>query len=295
MKSLFLIILLCAGAVSAAPAQEVDRTEYTSSLNSMVSLIMNWYGSLIQSNDLISLATEDTEITAWNNYRSQYNKSITNIEIASTDLVKLNENNDYQFKIQTIIFNTGREGVQQRQELIERFMFNVPLLGRPSIKKINREQLKLTVSKGKNNSNSSYFKARQFSYAWLAYLDGVTTMTGFMDDNNWLEKASYSLKIGSLEITDSIAATLLNRHQYLAKGGHLLRSIDVQKNAILGDKLTLNLIIEWKGENASGKAVIAKIHQEIDIKILENNSWEVISIKEEHLLPDLKPWQGFLC
>ena len=94
---------------------------------------------------------------------------------------------------------------------------------------------------------------------------------------------------------NSIASALLKRNQSLAKGGHLLRSIDVQKNTGLEDNLTLNLIIEWQGENASGKAVIAKIHQEIDIKILKNNSWEVISIKEEHLLPDLKPWQGLLC
>ncbi len=292
MKSLFLMMLFCAGAVCAAPAQEVDRIEYASSLNSMVSVIMNWYGSLIQSNELISLSTEESK---WHNYRSQYPKAITNIEIESTDLVKLNENNDYQFEIQTIIFNTNSNGVQQGQKFSERFVFNVPFLDTPTIKTVNREQLEIIISESNKNSNSTYFKARQFSYAWLAYLDGVTTIVDFINDNNWLEKAPYSLKIGSLEVTDSIASALLKRNQYLAKGGHLLRSIDVQKNTGLEDNLTLNLIIEWQGENASGKAVIAKIHQEIDIKILKNNSWEVISIKEEHLLPDLKPWQGLLC
>lgn len=288
-------MLLCAGAVCSAPAQEVNRFKHASSLNSMVSVVMNWYGSLIQSNELMYLQTEDSNLINWNRYRSKYPNSITDIEIDSTDLTKLNENNDYQFKVQTIVFNTNEGGDQQHQTLTERFVFNVPFLGRPIIKTVNKKQGELTVSEQKNNVDDTYFRARQFSYAWLAYLDGVRTMTDFMDENDWLEKATYSLKIGSLDITDSISSTLLKRQEYLAEGGHLLRSIDIQKTKVMENSLTLNLIIEWQGENANGKAAIAKIHQEIDIKILKNNSWEVLSIKERHLLPDLKPWQGFLC
>lgn len=294
MKSniLLSLILLVVGAVNAASTQVEDRIAHATSLNVMVSMVMNWYGSLINTNELIVF---DTTETTWNDYRSLYPRAISHIEIMSTDLIQLNDDHEYQFTSQILIFYHDNEGLQQHQKLSERFVFNVPLLAKPTIKAISREVLDAPVSTPEPKFDSNYFKARQFSYAWLAYLDGVSSMANVINGDSWLEKARYSLKIGSLDTTDTITSILQKRHQYLAKGGHLLRSIDVQQHADDTDHIMLNLIIEWQGENASGQPVIAKIHQEIEIKITENNYWQVLSIKEQHLLPDLKPWQGFLC
>ncbi|MDF1589328.1 MAG: hypothetical protein P1P93_09290 [Gammaproteobacteria bacterium] len=294
MKSniLLSLMLLVAGVVNAASTQVEDRIAHATSLNAMVAMVMNWYGSLINTNQLIVF---DRSQSTWNDYRALYPHAISHIEVMSTDLIKLNDDHEYQFTSQILIFYHDNEGVQQRQKLSERFIFYVPLLAKPTIKAISRDVLDDPVSTPEPRFDSAYFKARQFSYAWLAYLDGVSSMTQMINGDNWLNTARYSLKIGSLETTDKIASTLLKRNHYLATGGHLLRSIDVQQHADDTDRIMLTLIIEWQGENAGGQPVIAKIHQEIDIKISENNDWEVLAINEHHLLPDLKPWQGFLC
>ncbi len=103
------------------------------------------------------------------------------------------------------------------------------------------------------------------------------------------------LKIGSEDVQGSVSSTLTKRKQYLAKGGHLLRSLDVKKLENKANTFILDLVVEWKGVNQAGKPVLAKIHQEIEYKIQKNNSWTVISIKEQHLLPDIAPWIGLLC
>lgn len=293
MKSnvLAVMILLFVGAVNAAPTEVEERVAYTSSLNAMVSVVMNWYDSLVDSNQAILF---DKSGSNWDDYRSIYPNNISHIELTGTDLIKIGDNTQYQFTTQVAIFYNDNDGKNQHQQLTEHFVFDVPFLQIPIIKTITRQQLEQNTAVVKQELNSSYFKVRQFSYSWLAYLDGISTMTDFMNGSDWLQDAPYSLKIGGLELTDSISSVLLQRKKYLAKGGHKLRSIDVQQHD--EDKnITLNLIIEWRGENAQGKPVIAKIHQEIALKIMENSSWKVVSIKEEHLLPDLKPWQGYLC
>jgi len=291
MKSnvLVILILLFVGAANAASTEVEERVAYTSSLNAMVSVVMNWYDSLVDSNQVILF---DKSQSKWADYRSFYPNNISHIDVTSTDLIKLGDNKQYQFTARVSIFYNDSDGQLHQQQLNERFVFDVPLLAKPSIKTINREMSEDKRAEAQQ-FDRLYFKVRQFSYAWLAYLDGVTTMTEFMNGSNWLNEAQYSLKLGQLELTDSIASILLQRKEYLAKGGHKLRSIDVKQ----GDdkQITLDLIIEWQGENADGKLVIAKIHQEIVLKNRDGFSWEVRSIKEQHLLPDLKPWQGYLC
>ena len=116
-----------------------------------------------------------------------------------------------------------------------------------------------------------------------------------LDAENWLESVPFSLKIGGVEKQGSLASIMVERQQILAKGGHLLRQLDVNRIAGKEDIFRLDIIVEWKGQNSAGKAVLAKIHQEITIKILNDNSWQVESIKERHLLPDIAPWVGLLC
>jgi hypothetical protein len=116
-----------------------------------------------------------------------------------------------------------------------------------------------------------------------------------MNGNAWLDKATYSLKIGAEKTQDTITSVLKKKRQLLAKGGHLLRSLDVKKEASNPNIFVIDLILEWKGTNPTGTPVVAKIHQEIKVKIKADKSWEVISINEEHLLPIIAPWMGLVC
>jgi hypothetical protein len=293
MKSILVMILFFVGAALAAPTPtEVEqRIAYTSSLNSMASIVMNWYGSLITSNEAVSFTTMDGQ---WDKYRSQYPDDISQIHITSTDLTKLDNSDKYQFKVNALIAYHSTKG--EHSELIsETFIFQVSALAKPVIKSITRDKTEQSTTVHTAEFNRSYYKAREFAYAWLAYLDGVEMMKPTLYAEQWLDKATYSMEIGDKKEQGSVSSTLVKRQQYLSKGGHLLRSLDVKPIEGKPNIFILDLILEWKGVNQVGKPVLAKIHQQIEYEILENNSWQVQSIKEQHLLPDIAPWVELLC
>jgi len=291
MKSILVVILFFVGAVFAAPTEVDDRVEYTTSLNSMASIVMNWYGSLIKTNQPVSFTATEQQ---WDKYRAQYPNNITQIQIKNTDLTKMDGSDKYQFNVNTYISYNDSAG--EYGELVsETFIFQVATLAKPIIKKITRDKTEQTTAVDTTEFNRSYYKAREFAYAWLAYLDGVKDMQKTIDAEQWLAKANYSMEIGGGEVTGAIASTLATRQQYLTKGGHLLHSLDVMPIAGKANSFMLDLILEWKGVNQTGKPVLAKIHQQIEYKILDNNAWQVQSIKEQHLLPDIAPWIGLLC
>ncbi len=290
MKSIALMVLLSVGvAVVAAPTEVDERVEYTTSLNSMAATVMNWYGSLISPEERVSFSATEK---VWDDYRSRYPENITQIKITSTDLIKHDELYQYQFKVNSLVSYTNSDG--EHSELVsEIFIFQVEPFAQSIIKNISRVKIEKTEVAQTSEFNRSHYKAREFAYVWLAYLDGVDVFKSEMYGGQWLEHAMYSMKIGGEELQGSVTETLAERKQYLAKGGHLLRSLDLRK--IENNKFILDLILEWKGINENGKSVLAKIHQEIEYQLQEDNSWKVISIKEEHLLPDIAPWTGLLC
>ncbi|MBL1321867.1 MAG: hypothetical protein COA63_012520 [Methylophaga sp.] len=291
VKPTLVIILFFVGVVAAAPTEIDERVRYTSSLNVMASMLMNWYGSLIVKDQRIQFSPIDSK---WIDYRSSYPENITHIKIISTDLKKITKANKYQFTINTRINSKDTEGAHS-QLISETFNFHVPLLANPLIEKITREQSEEMAYLDISDYSRSHYKARHFAYAWLAYLDGVDDVKQVINSEQWMDVAEYSLKIGRDEIHGSIAFTLKERQKYLAKGGHLLGSVNVTEVDGKADHFILDLISEWKGINQEGKTVLAKVHQQIEIQIQENNEWKIISIKEEHLLPDIAPWSGFLC
>ncbi|PHS69528.1 MAG: hypothetical protein COB23_06130 [Methylophaga sp.] len=291
MKFVLLIILFCVGTVSAVPAEVDDRVEYTTSLNSIASIVMNWYGSLITTNENVSFAATEKK---WDLYRSYYPHNMTQIHITETDLTKVEGSDNYQFSVDSLVSYKNTTG-EHSQLISETFIFQLlpfaqPIIKSISINKVEQKEVVHTIK-----FNRAHYKAREFAYAWIAYLDGVEMMQATIYADQWLDKASYSVKIGGDVIQGSVATTLAKRKQYLAKGGHLLRSLDIKKIAGKSNTFILDLIVEWKGINQTGKPVLAKIHQEIEYKIQDNNAWHVISIKEQHLLPDIAPWAGLLC
>jgi hypothetical protein len=55
------------------------------------------------------------------------------------------------------------------------------------------------------------------------------------------------------------------------------------------------LIIDWKGVSANNKWSIAKIKQIIEIKKIDRGIYKIIDVNEQHLLPDIAPWEKILC
>ena len=142
-------------------------------------------------------------------------------------------------------------------------------------------------------SNRSHYKIREYVYAWLAYMDGVTTLDSVMNAQAWLESANYSIVMGADELSGSVAAGLKYRQTLLATGGHLLRSLEVTE--IDSGTFAVVLDLEWKGVNQENNPVIARIQQILTIHIEADKTWRVMSIKEKHLLPNTAPWMGMLC
>lgn len=305
LQLVLMLLCLVGAAVTAAPTKIEDRHEYSTSLNSIASIIMNWYGSLIVRDDLLNKKiVERVDFNTsnigdqWVEYRSQYPQNITQVLITHTQLLR--SNNDYLFNVHSTISYKNSENKILTQSLKETFLFSGAFIkGKASasspIKNISLVKRTEISPLQTTNYNREHYKVREFVYAWLAYLDGLNTLTPVMNGDEWLNQASYSLEIGANKTHDSVAKTLKKRKQTLAKGGHLLSTLDVKIPKEFNKTFTLDFILEWKGFNDKGKPVLAKIHQELKIQIKEDDSWVVISIKEKHLLPIIAPWMGLLC
>lgn len=286
------MILLSVGVAAVAAPIEVDkRIEYTTSLNSMAAKVMSWYGSLISSNERISFSDIAQE---WDSYRSRYPEDITQIQITSTDLIKLGSPYQYQFRINSLLTFTNTSGVHS-QSVVETFMFQVQPFSGAILKEVSRNSESEAKVMPTSTFNKLHYKAREFAYTWLAYLDGVDVLKSETKTEGWFDQALYTLKIGDKEISGSVVDTLVKRRKYLTKGGHLLRFLDVQKKHNESNVFVLNITLEWKGVNSAGIPVLAKIQQKIEYQLQENNAWKIILIKEKHLLPDIAPWTELLC
>ena len=265
---------------------------YTQSLNSMASKLMSWYGSLIMPTRDIRFQPIDK---SWQIYRNKYPKNISEIEIIKTDLQRSSSvEGNYTFKVSTAVSHSNGEQVVQKY-LDEQFEFNILMNNVAVIMSVNSNSSE-TIELGNKNISSQtfdglHFKSREFAYAWLAYLDGAETASTIVRP----EKANYEIQVGSININKPLLMALQERKQFLAKGGHTLRALELIEVADRPHSYQLDLTMTWKGVNSKNKAVIAKINQKIELKTMADGRWGIISIKEKHLLPDLTPWQDLLC
>jgi len=282
---------LTVGVANATSEDIEQHAIYTRSLNTMVSTLMAWYGSLIEPTQNISFQPIDK---AWQLYRKQYPKDISQIKILNTDLQKSKDNDaSYTFEVETAISHKRGEQVALKY-LNEQFNFQFtaekPVITKISVKEQDNSQIDKTAQSS-NSFDDLYFKSREFAYAWLAYLDGV------QKDQTQIqtEGAKYSINIGSLKINKPLFEALQERKQFLTKGGHTLRALEITKMTDKPDHFQLDITMNWKGVNVKDKSVIAKVVQKIELQIQDDNAWKIISIDEQHLLPDLTPWQDLLC
>ncbi len=297
------MVIFFVGVANAAPAKIEDRAEYSASLNSIASVVMTWYGSLINTtknatesdNQLVNFNINNIADN-WDEYRSQYPKNINQIVITNTQLLK--QGSDYYFTVNSNI-SFMLENKAYTNSFKELFIFSNSILKKAvnlsyPIKNIQLEERQEEPNSNRTAYNRKHYKVREFAYAWLSHIQGLTTLDRVMNAEAWIDKATYSLEIGADKSKGTISDVLKKRKVLLAKGGHLLRSLEVKKTAS-NNTFILELILEWKGENDEGTPVIAKIKQELKIHIKADKSWEVISIKEKHLLPIVAPWMGLLC
>ena len=310
------LAVLCSATISggafASPAsysedsKTDERIEYATALNSIASTLMNWYGSLITTNNSQTGEglenIENIRFTlinqSWNEYRTAYPERISSIQIMSADMIRQESPGLYQFEVE-VLMTIMQSDIPQNKMFHEVFLFQTSDSSTPEIKKVTRLDTDL-----KNNTidinqaaafKHQYYKSREFAYAWLAYMDGVKVMGSRINIDNWLDKALYSVKIGDFELDEQLTSSLQKRNQHLGEGGHLLRSVTAKEVDDRPMHFELDIIIDWKGTDPSGLSAIAKINQVIQYKLQEDGTWLVVSIKEKHVLPDLQPWQKILC
>jgi hypothetical protein len=301
---IFMVIFFVGGA-NASPTKINDRAEYSASLNSIASVVMTWYGSLINTNateNTIKLTDQRVNFNTnniadhWDEYRSQYPKNINQLVITNTQLLK--QGSDYYFTVNSNI-SFMLKNKAHTDSFKELFIFSNSILKQAinlsyPLKNVQLEERQEKPISNRTAYNRKHYKMREFTYAWLSHLEGLTTLDYVMNAGAWIDKATYSLEIGADKFKGSISSILKKRKTLLAKGGHLLRSLDIRKTDS-NNTFILELIFEWKGKNDEGMPVIAKIKQELKIHIKADKSWEVIRIKEKHLLPIVAPWMGLLC
>lgn len=286
-----LLIALLISLVCFVPIY-ADSTEHdvdNRSSNVMVSQLMSWYGSLISNSETLLFQ----EITSdWDTYRTQYPTDISQIQILKTDLTHVAEKNHYQFKVSSLIHHEGGQ-----KTIDDNFTFNVDSDGLPKITAISFNNNDIALSNKQASDDvfdAMYFKSREFAYAWLAYMDGVEAIQTVIDITDWSD-VPYEISIGSTNINQTVKETLVTRKQFLNEGEHSLRLMDLMSLDTKTNTYLLDLTMNWEGVNAKKQAVIAKVNQKIELKIMADGRWQVISIKEKHLLPDLTPWQDLLC
>ena len=289
LKKRFIVLLLLGvvGVANAAPTATTNRAVYSRSLNSIASVVMGWYGHLIDGDQTITFKTAPS----WAGVEhAHYPKHIKQILIRSTQMKALTD----AFQFQVIVdINYEKNHTNYTETLNETFLFNDILTQQPVIKTITLNSKENTDYYNVEGYDRYHYKVREFTYAWLLYLDGITRFKPVMNADLWLETANYTLDMGSLKMADSIPNVLKQRHKLLREGGHLLKSLKV--NSTANNQFNIDYIVDWKGVNASGKATIARIHQILTIHLNKKKQWEVISIKEKHLLPVIAPWMGMLC
>ena len=290
--TILMILFFSAAAFSAivfsTPEDPLERKQYTASLNSMASIVMNWYGNVLH--------TDGVKPDDWQDYIAQFPDGITQIEITGTDLVQLATNKQYQFIVDIKLRN------KHKNKFITQTMSNTFLFGFDVSKKITLQKITSTPAQEIENQSTeiisdnefthSYFMDRAVAYAWLAYLDGSVLPEEL---KNQFDQVQYTLTMGNHSWQDSASTVLSKRQPYLAVGGHVLRVVKAEQTGKASDRQLMTLTIEWKGMDKDGTPVWANIQQIIEYRLLKSGGWEIMSVKEKHLLPDTQPWIGLLC
>jgi len=255
--------------------KKIEQTkDYAQTLNQVASIVMGHYANLVSHQS---------------KQAGNYPKNIQNIQIVDAKLDGLlNQQPQTTFTLTTNIGYLEAQVVKS-QQMQEAFIFDFKR--KPSLIQINRlKQKELNPKNIDAAPNANYYLNRQFAYAWLLLLDGHNAPYPHLLDTG---PANYQLVIGANKYSGNTQEALKKRTAWMGKGGHLLRNINIVKTA--ENTTQLILTIDWKGVTASNKWSIAKIEQTIDLEKSDQGIYKIINIREQHLLPDIAPWEKILC
>jgi hypothetical protein len=283
-------MLFFSDAVFSVPENPHERKQYTASLNTMASIVMNWYRNILDAENFYS---DVGKPDYWQDYITQYPNDITQIEIIGTDLVQLETTGQYQF-IVDIKLQNKQEHKYHTQFMRDTFLFEFDKSQQHILQKITNTKTsenKTAEVTSKITFTKEYFNNREIAYSWLSYLDGAVLPE---DIKKQFDQVQYSLTIGSQSWNNLAIAVLKKRQAYLAVGGHILRVVKELPDRATDIRI-VDLTIEWRGIDKENTPVLANIQQRIKYNLLNNGRWKIMSVKEKHLLPANKPWIGLLC
>jgi len=246
--------------------------QYAQTLNQVATQVMGHYAALFSSQS-----------------SDKYPQNINTIQIIKAQLeTDSGPPNQTTFTV-TIQLGYLEDQITKFEQIKESFVFN--LTKTSDIVDINRlYQHPLKSGNIAVEFNQLYYLNRQFAYAWLLLLDNLHPINPSEFPHSY---ATYHLTIGNNIFFGDVQKSLKKRRKWLGQGGHLLRSIDAKKTA--KNVLQITLIIDWKGISSNHKWRIAKIKQTINIEPTEQGIYKIININEQHLLPDIAPWEKILC
>ncbi|WXU00529.1 MAG: hypothetical protein Ctma_1254 [Catillopecten margaritatus gill symbiont] len=242
------------------------------SINSSVATVMDWYVQLLSKNPQGELL-------------NQYPQNIQQIKVIKIKFIDTKQVNKHQFNVELLL--THKDLDKPVSKIINETIVLHLSSKIPKVEKIIKDKERVVATLNNQDRNQLYYQQRRFIYAWLAWMDGDQSRVPIAG-----KQSNYVVNIAGNQIQGNVFSALEKRSQYLHKGKHLLHSMEVKA---LGDNtFAFNIIVEYKGVNANNQKVIAKIRQNIRAK-LNHNTWQIITIKEKHLLPDIAPWIGFVC
>lgn len=269
------LTILCCFALYVTTAHASDGgfkaqqsiAEQNQDLNGAIYSIMRWYEDVLKHRAS----------------KRYYPENIQNIQILEAKLLTTPRDN-IALKVWMGYLKNGETKIQQVKE---NFVFDFNRGHRfVGLNKLSSKAIYSDASLGEYDVN--YYQQRRFVYAWLA----------FMDDNanpkllkKAIEDAHYQWEIGTQKFSGLLLQALNRRNTLMGKGRHFLRSIDSEK---VDGKLQLTLLSSWRGVSPKNKPSIAKIEQIIELKETANG-YKILRIKEQHLLPDIAPWEKLLC
>jgi hypothetical protein len=144
------------------------------------------------------------------------------------------------------------------------------------------------INMTKQNVTSNIKELDIFISNWVLLLNRKSTSILF---KKTITNSKYKLEIGNHYYAGLLSIAMKKRLLWMGKGQHLLRSLTYK---IQNNNLQIKLIIDWQGLNNKGKPSIAKIEQIIDLKN-NNKNYQMLEVKEQHLMPNFGSWGKMLC
>lgn len=285
LKCLYLVLCLLGlystsvnALVEYNPIQKKSQQakHYAQTLNQVATIVMGHYANLLKN--------QSTHL-------GNYPKNIKNIQIIDAKLKGIPSQPKQQIQTEftvTIQLNYLENHTIKTQQIQEAFIFNLNK-DNPLVQIVQLQQA-LNSRIIASEFDALHYLNRQFAYSWLLLLDGYNTPHSDLFDDN---SANYQLVIGTRNYSGTVHETLKKRTAWMGKGAHLLRSIKAVNTS--NNTIQLSLIIDWKGVSANNKWSIAKIKQIIEIKKIDRGIYKIIDVNEQHLLPDIAPWEKILC